>query len=368
MKNIPKIYFDEAGNTGANLLDHEQPFFVLASNNFSNEEIEKLVNLFQIQSNELHFVTLRKYPKYQKQLINFLNDDLINSAKVKYSLIDKRYISIANMVDLLIEPVLYDAEIDIYKNGLNIAYSNMLYIGGQSIWNGIQFELMLSNFVKMMRNKTEESTEDFYSLLSHLYKSSTQDWKKLLEPIMESKNQIESIFESAHKYSIDPCFPALVVLCDLWYKELGKDFDILHDNSKQIQFWEEMIQFISDKSKMDEMEVGFDYRTMTFPLKINSLQLIDSKNYKGIQISDIIASSITYALKERKKGNNDKFVTELLNCKLFDMFHHAIIPSTNVTPEQLNIVEGKGINTLDYLVAMAYKNKIEYDKVINKIR
>ncbi len=29
------VYCDEAGNTGANLLDMEQPFFILASNDFS---------------------------------------------------------------------------------------------------------------------------------------------------------------------------------------------------------------------------------------------------------------------------------------------------------------------------------------------
>lgn len=368
MKNIPKIYFDEAGNTGANLLDPEQPFFVLASSNFSNEEAEELINLFQIQGDELHFVNLKKHEKYQKQLINFLNHDLISTEKVKYSLIEKRFTAIANIVDLLIEPVFYDSGIDIYQNGLNLAYSNILYIGGQNFWNKIEFDLMLLNFVKMMRNKTEESIKNFYSVLSNLYKSSTQDSRILLKPIIESKNQIKLILQATNKYSIDPCYPAFVTLCNLWYKELKEDFDIFHDTSKQIQFWQEMIKFVSDKFKMTEIEVGFDSRTMIFPLKINSLQLLDSKKNKKIQISDIIASSIMYALKESKKGNSSKFVTELLNCKLLNMFHHAIIPSTAVTPEQLDMTEGKGINTLDYLVAMAHKNKIEYDEIINRMK
>lgn len=37
------IYCDEAGNTGANLLDPEQPVFVLASNDFSAEEAGNLL-------------------------------------------------------------------------------------------------------------------------------------------------------------------------------------------------------------------------------------------------------------------------------------------------------------------------------------
>jgi len=38
------IYCDEAGNSGEHLFDHEQPFFVLASNDYSAEEANSILD------------------------------------------------------------------------------------------------------------------------------------------------------------------------------------------------------------------------------------------------------------------------------------------------------------------------------------
>lgn len=89
--SYPKIYFDEAGNTGSNLLDPEQPFFVLASTNFSDDEVNELVNIFETNSEELHFLNLRKSPKHQAKLLEFFNHDLITTATVKFSFADKKF-------------------------------------------------------------------------------------------------------------------------------------------------------------------------------------------------------------------------------------------------------------------------------------
>ncbi len=40
---MSSIYCDEAGNSGENLVDIEQPFFVLASNDYSESEANSLL-------------------------------------------------------------------------------------------------------------------------------------------------------------------------------------------------------------------------------------------------------------------------------------------------------------------------------------
>jgi hypothetical protein len=37
------IYFDEAGNSGGNLLDKDQPVFTLVSHNYSEEEAKTIL-------------------------------------------------------------------------------------------------------------------------------------------------------------------------------------------------------------------------------------------------------------------------------------------------------------------------------------
>lgn len=366
--NFPQIYFDEAGNTGSNLLDPEQPFFVLASTNFKEDEVEELVNIFETNSQELHFLNLRKSPKHQTKLLEFLNHNLIETSKVKFSFGDKKFEAVAQIVDLLIEPVYYDADINIYEGGMNLAYANILYIGGISFWDKTEFDQMVSDFVRMIRTRSIEAKEGFYNSLIKLYINTKHKSRDLLEPIIESKKQIDQIFINLHKYSIDPSLPAFTILCDQWYKELKCDFDILHDDSKQIIFWKDLISFISDKTKMEEMEVGFDSRTMMYPLRINELMLIDSKSHKGAQIADLIASSLAFVAKENSKGNISKFIVEAKDSKLFNMHHHAIVPSANVTPEQLGMTGGKGIDSLDYLVAMGIKHKSEYQNIMDNLK
>lgn len=55
------IYCDESGNLGERLVNHEQPYFVLASNDFSRFEAEALlVNVRSHQGDESKFKVLKR--------------------------------------------------------------------------------------------------------------------------------------------------------------------------------------------------------------------------------------------------------------------------------------------------------------------
>ena len=48
-----KVYFDEAGNSGQNLLDINQPIFAIASINFTIEETKDILSSIK-SDGELH--------------------------------------------------------------------------------------------------------------------------------------------------------------------------------------------------------------------------------------------------------------------------------------------------------------------------
>src|SRR5690606_20278040 len=56
--NSTKIYIDESGNTGQDLLNQDQRVFILSSNNFNDSELNELKAIFN-ECNELHFVKLK---------------------------------------------------------------------------------------------------------------------------------------------------------------------------------------------------------------------------------------------------------------------------------------------------------------------
>lgn len=59
MNTYPTIYIDEAGNTGSNVLNCNQPYFVLSAVHFTDAELVQLQK-YIMYDKELHFVEMKK--------------------------------------------------------------------------------------------------------------------------------------------------------------------------------------------------------------------------------------------------------------------------------------------------------------------
>jgi len=359
-----KIYFDEAGNSGQNLLDPSQPIFVIASVNFNEDEAKKIIAPIQSASQELHFVKLKKYRKQQLQLLEVLNNKMITAKRVKIVYYDKRFGLIAHIVDQLIETSFYHIGLDLYKKGLNLTYSNSMYFYGKNIWNPDLNEMFLSDFQKMIREKSKDSIENFYLSAKLLHDSVDRNQKKILQPVIDSEKYIDSILESIKKYSIDLTLPSITRLADLWYKETNEPLEIVHDDSKQVEFWKNLIYFLSTMLGTEKVEVGYDYRKMSYPLSIDSVTLESSKNVLQIQVADLIASSLAYCVKRIHidKVIDDQFANEILKSRIANIKSYPIMPSDKLTPKQLGTEDDSGINPLDYLASKTMDKRDDFDK------
>lgn len=353
------IAFDESGNTGQNLLDLSQPYFALASVNLSSQEVDKLFEIIDSNATELHFKSLKKYAKTQRQIIELLNHELVNWSNIKCYIVHKEIALIGHIVDRFIEPLMYSIGKDIYKDRSNIIFTNLIYIFGRSSWHRNLVDEMYSKFQLFIRNSTDQTIEVFYTAVNNLIESiQDDDQKDILNLIKQSKNIKTEIVSHITNYTIDLIFPTFNVLADSWYNELQSNFEIRHDNSKAIEFWSDMIKTLSNPEIIEERKVGFGINTMTYPLKFTKIELVDSKDYKDIQIADLMASTLCYGLKNEDKVGTDEFVTNIWNSNLFNMYHHSMRALDEQTLLKF-IQEGdqEGINPLDYLAYMQIKNK-----------
>ena len=349
------IYIDEAGNTGQDLLNKDQLAFVLASNNFSESELATLVSLFSTPG-ELHFVKLKGSDAGRKAIIELLNHPLITVEHIQCFTTHKEYATVGQLVDRIIEPVYYDEGLDIYKNGYNITITNYIYhFGVGNIWDKDLFESFLTAFMLIMRTKTPESIEAFYGLARKLYDSPKTREKTLIAPILKSREQIDEILSHVDKFALDVTLSGFYVICDRWYKRTGKKLTIFHDNSKQIEHFRSHIDFTTNL-QMEAQQIGFDSRTMTYPTQIESLQLTSSENIQGIQISDLIASSIAF-MYNNKNEKQAKFVKQIQNSRLLDLSNYFTVwPNQMITPKDLGMDKGKGQNPLDFLAHQFLKH------------
>lgn len=357
------IYFDEAGNTGGNLLDRNQPTYLLLSHNFTLDETEEILRPLSqtTKAQELHFSKVKKYHNLRMELIKCLNHPLIQADRVCYYVADKQFMIALQMVDQLMEPVLSAGGVDIYQYGANLSTANMLHISGTVIWDKNSYSKMGELFVKFLRTPTKENCISFYESVYKLRSAQSREDGMLLDLILMSEKHLDNIVPALTKYTLDPTLSCFNAHCQFWSKIYKKPFEIVFDQSKQIDYWRDLIDFLT--LHLPEAEVGFGSRKYKYPLLIKSLQLDDSKNNKQLQLADLFASSLNYMFGSWTKQIEDKFSTEIEGSLLHKNGHELRMwPTTDVTPEALDMTDGSGINPLDFIAEAAAKKPDEYHK------
>ncbi len=168
-------------------------------------------------------------------------------------------------------------------------------------------------------------------------------------PILASRRIISEVLESCSSYDLDPVIPAFVSLCDAWGKHLGKRFDVDCDESKAIAGDKAILLALSHPEE-PEAEVGYDRRKMVFPLKIAKITIKDSADSSFIQIADVMAGSLCYALtKMVSDAGMDDFARRILAMVASkELGVDACFPTPDVTPETLGTSEAGGSNAAEH--------------------
>lgn len=344
-----KICFDEAGNTGQDMLNKDQKVFVLASVKYDDNAQNEIKSVFNVEG-EIHFKQLKNSGAGRKKILDFLNSRWIKEDHIILYYVNKEFNVCGQIVNLLIETVFHHNGYDLYLHGRHIAYTNWIFYFGNLFWNKHLFNRFLESFVAMIRNKDASSISNFYSITEELYHQI--DEKEVLQPVIKSKSHIEEVLGSVDQFSIDVTFSTFLVLCDKWTKQIKNKIDVRFDHSKQIEHYNRYIEkTIENLAKTDKtIEIGYDNRTMSFPHQISSVELVNSTDEVGVQCADLIASSVAFAYNN-EEGKMQKFSNQIKESKLFQLSNaQCLWPTDDVSPKALGMEKGEGINPLDFLV------------------
>lgn len=342
------LAFDESGNTGSDLMNYDQPIFVLSSVYLSLEEAKELKSLIKTTANELKFNSLKKYGKYHSQIINLLNHPLISEDTLRIFTLHKDYSVIVHTVDRLIEPQAYKEGLDLYEEGMNIALTNMLFYCTPAFCDKSIFEKYKVAFVNLFRQRTKESIIKFYDIVGKLILSSkNENFKTDLVPILRSSEVIHQILATYNPFMFDAALTGFVLLADFWGRKINKKFDVFVDNSKPLSHFKDYIDIIKS-DELFEQTLGYDRRTLQLPLKIKSLEFVDSKENEVVQIADLIAGAANHAFKSlANNAFEDELSKKLTNTKLMDLLHSPVWPHMAVTPKEMGTDTGKINNLVD---------------------
>lgn len=348
----PVVAFDEAGNTGQDLLNKDQPIFTLASVHFSDEEATELIRILSSpQTQEAKFSILKRWPSNQQRVIDFLNSKLIEPEKVKITPFHKGFVVISKIVDLLIEPFARRAGSNVYERGLNMALSNLHYFCMPSLCGLDRFEEFQRRFVDMIRERSLSSIEGFYDYIPELMKACEDNKysENLLHILMTKSFVGDEVLRNCDATTLDPAPSAFVLHCQVWGKQFNREFDAIHDDSKPIRHLRTIISFMMAKDE-PTVEVGYDRRKSVFPLKASGVNFRSSKSLAQLQIADVFSGAYTYWAGSKIGLIVDKdFADSLEKSCLPGLQIGGVWPIPAFTPEELETTETGGSNTLEYL-------------------
>jgi hypothetical protein len=337
---VTKVFFDESGNTGQNLIDEADPVFTLASCSLNAaEEQEGLAHFREFQGPELKFSRLRKSPKGQRAVLAFLKGASVTSKNCGAVVFHKPFMVVTKYCDVVLEPSFRQAGVDFYERGLNIATANLLTTTMPVFLNPATWLNFLSLFVRVVRERSpvlfsawKRSAELIYSHLEY----SNREMAYFIAPVflMQDSSELLAMFD---ENELDPLVPAYHAIVGHWGRRIGGNFEVIADNSKVLAKARQQLLTLSDPN-LKPFSAGYDQRRMEFPLKVSDIVAVDSTAFRQVQLADVLGGAIAMALKARIKGvlQPGSFPFTVLETSFSkDLIIHGLWPGRDVDPAKL---------------------------------
>ncbi|MCJ7728885.1 MAG: DUF3800 domain-containing protein, partial [Sedimentisphaerales bacterium] len=270
---IPLVAFDESGNTGGNLLDANQPVFVLASVHLT-EDVAK--SLLCNDNKEFKFDRLKDSARGRKNILDILNSPDIGPEQVLISGIHKPFMIITKMVDLLLEPLMHATGFDLYIRGANIGLANLWYFVMPVCIGKKRFTALKIAFVNMVRTPSIEKINQFYTIVNDSIEHvSIPKFADDLAMLLATRRVAESDFKDWDSSDLDPAIPVFSDHASIWTGTLNTEFMIVHDESKTLS-QEQIILEAMMSTKEETIVIGYDRRKKVFPIRANGIKFCNS--------------------------------------------------------------------------------------------
>jgi hypothetical protein len=292
-----RIYFDESGFTGNNLLNEQQNYFAYASVATNPDEareiVARIMKDYGVQGTELKGKGLVK--RYQGKLAI---DDILNhfEGRIKISISDKKYALAGKFFEYIFEPSLAPISSVFYSINFHLFIANILYV--EFLARGMGAEEIFKEFESLMREMDENKLTGLFSSSVHRENSPvfTQIREFAIHQVDDIKGELDSLRGGvAGKWVLDLTDSALSNLLAHWglmYDEITA----ICDESKPLM---ENNDFFNSMIGRKGETVFIDSPTGKQPLTFNlsgPIQFASSAVEHGIQIADTLAAAAVFAV------------------------------------------------------------------------
>lgn len=304
---IQEIYCDESGATGNNLLNNEQPFFTYASVAVNDNEatncVEQVIKDYKIQGDELKGLNLLKFNK-GRQAIKYILQKYQNQLKV--AVFHKKFNLACKLYEHIFEPTIGANNTLFYNLGFHKFISNLLYLEFQQ--RGEYAEEIFADFENLMKTKDEKQTN---YLFSSLFLPNISPILNIIrtfcichrDTINQELNSLQDT--GVGKWVLDLTHSALFSILAEWGQEFYQ-LNVFCDVAKPLQQYQGLLNVMIDQKDKLFMQLSGEQHPISFNLS-SSIELVDSKNYPGIQIADVAAAACAFCYNKPFDKNAAEF-------------------------------------------------------------
>jgi hypothetical protein len=359
-----RIFIDESGFTGEDLFNAQQPMFTVASTNLSDDETGELwKQLFpKSKAREIKHSALVRDSRGQALAVELIRHLATMPTRSTVYVAHKRFCLLSKIVDLWVEPAMHGGGVDLYEGGGNIALANLLYFTLKTL-NRRRFDVHLSEFQQMIRERTLEAYADFWSTIYMARKRSKKDIARVLDFFLVSEDQL-GFPHLLHLPSkcLDICFAVALGIITHWRELTNEPLSVVHDGSsnmaKEKWLWDAIVS-----PDVPEQLVGFDVRTTKFPLGVTETVFADSTIHRQLQICDVLSgATATWAASLARLGRPDRtsYCKELESAGIKSLLAGSIWPVPEVKRLKTHPDQEKMVDPLRFfaeIASSAKKNK-----------
>lgn len=333
MNKKQTVYFDESGFTGNNLLNNDQPAFVYAGVAIDPDHASyihsELTSRVRLQGNELkgkNLVSQTRGRKAISWLLNECNDyTCIAVSNKKYALAGKFY-------EYIFEPVLAPQNSLFYAVDFHKFIATLMYVLFES--KDTYAEDILTDFENLMKTQDVVLLESLLSPIDKGVQLADPLGQVLTFTVCHRERIADEIknmgdIDGIHKWALELTTTSLFWILSFWSEQF-QCLDVVCDHSKPLISEKALYDVMIGRKDKIYMKLGSRPEVaLTFNLA-GPVSLVDSQQTPGVQIADVISSSIAYAFKNPDDSLSEEWLS------LADKMAHGpcILPETEAVDLQ----------------------------------
>jgi hypothetical protein len=287
---------------------------------------------------ELKHVNLSRRSAGRASVLEFLRWLSANQNRLAFGYMHKEYALLAKMVDWVLEPSFRALGHDLYERGANIGLVNLTYTIVRSTAGPDYLRELLRAFQDLVLEPSSDHLDKFERILNE--RDEPEPLREVLGYYRLALAHLGSdLLEILHPSHLDLVLSLSLGVMAEWSERGDAPFRVIQDQCSEMAR-DKVVWAAVTSPDVPQQLVGWDRRTISYPIGIESTELASSHDWIGLQLADVVAGAVARAMRSSPHalGHADPYSSDILAAIGEWTCSNNLWPSSVIDPVKLGTV------------------------------